>query len=285
MNTIKKDSIILFAVLCSFTFASVSCPPALAAPKEAVLTLNHLKNGNYLVPDLACGYTPVQLKNGQGEADGIKVVFGQAIFGDLTGAKKTTAVVHLAYHTQELGWLQQLAFIQKNDNKLVQVADYILDDRCRLISLSVKNADVWVETTQPDDAGNGETRKLTRIHLSPAKTGCLLEACEFTTDASSGKLVPAQNLAPYISTVETRVGRLWRPTSVDRGEHVMVAFKIKPSGDIGDLTLSNSSEIQSANLAALKAVEEAAPFPPLPGGSEAALPICLDFQSNVSVKQ
>jgi TonB family protein len=282
MNMLKRNLLAALAVCIGLSFG-ISCPQAPAHPQQRTLTLDHLKNGSYLIPDLACGYTEVKLKSGQGENAGIKVVFGQAVFGSLANDKSLTAVVHLAYHTNELGWLQQLAFVQAKGNKLLQVADYILDDRCTLKSLYIKQGNVWVETATNDSPQKVAEMKLTKIHLSSSKEGCLLEACDFAIDRVSGKLVQAPNMAPYICSVESRVSRQWHPSRVDRGEHVMVTFKIRPTGQIEDLTLQDSSELQSANVAALKAVEEAAPFPPLPAGEP--LSMCLDFQANVSVKQ
>src|SRR5215469_13046246 len=119
---------------------------ALAAPQQRILTLHNLKNGTYLVPDLACGYTRVTLTDGKGETDGVKVVFGQAVFGTLSSSKNPMAVVHVAYHTDELGWLQELVFMQVQGHKLTQVAEYVLDDSCTLSQLNIKNGDCFVQT-------------------------------------------------------------------------------------------------------------------------------------------
>ena len=89
------------------------CLPSLAdTPHQTktILTFEHLRNGSYQIPDLACGYTTVKLQNGKGETDGVKVVLGRAAFGYLALNKQHVAALHLAYFTDELGWLQEIVF-------------------------------------------------------------------------------------------------------------------------------------------------------------------------------
>jgi len=261
--------------------ALVHTPAGSRAPLQkrvaSALTLDHLKNGSYLIPDLACGYTPVDLKDGHGEHDGVEVVFGRAVFGNLAGEKQPTAIVHLAYCTPELGWLQQLVFVKENNGKLVQIAEYSLDDRDQLQGISIEKGQVVVETT-----GHGMAdSKLTCIKVAQSKQGCLLEVSEWGEDGPAQASAPAE-LAPYLSKVEERVGNTWSPLSKDRGEHVVVAFKIQPSGEVADVHVSTSSEVASADQAAVEAVAQAGPFPPF--CDKEPIAVGLEFQAGVNLE-
>lgn len=282
MKTQPRTTKILVGALCAWLLTAPGLPSAAQTGRHAqsVLTLDHLKNGSYLIPDLSCGFTVVQLQNGQGDSDGVKAVFGQAVFGYLGGHKQPAAAVHLAYFTQELGWLEEIVFVKPENGKLLQVAEYNLDDRQELKDMSIANGKLELETQTVKD----HKRQFTRIAMAQSKQGCLLQVSQFERD-QTGKLSARADLAPYLTCVEDRICRCWSPLNKDRGEHVQVAFTIKPSGEVSDIRVNTSSEVESADAAATEAILQAAPFPPLPEKSDRPLSVCLDFQAGVTIKQ
>jgi TonB family protein len=74
--------------------------------------------------------------------------------------------------------------------------------------------------------------------------------------------------AYYIETLRGKISSSWYSALVSpglRGKHVAgVYFKILRNGRISDLELESKSGNNSLDLSALRAVENAAPFPPLP---------------------
>ncbi|NIM14444.1 MAG: TonB family protein [Candidatus Aminicenantes bacterium] len=74
--------------------------------------------------------------------------------------------------------------------------------------------------------------------------------------------------AYYIETLRSKISSSWYSALVSpglRGRFVAVVyFKISRNGRIQDLKLEEKSGINALDLSALRAVENAAPFPPLP---------------------
>jgi TonB family protein len=285
---VKNAKQTLPALLLALSFATAQAPALAAAAvhkasQPAVMTLEHLKNSCYQIPDLACGYKTVQLKNGIGYKDGIQVVFGTAVFGQLNKLQGTCAVVHIAYHDDSLGWLQQLIFVEQQNGKLVQIAEYNLEDQEVLQNLRILNGEAIANTTMRDPSVQNESAtidKITRMRLSPSNQGYMLTASEWQKDKTTSQLKPFVDIRPYMYMVEDRIGKHWAPSQTDRGEQVVVTFKIKPSGDIEDVRIANSSEVATADQAALEAVAHAAPFPAPP--STQPLDLCFAFQVGVN---
>lgn len=74
--------------------------------------------------------------------------------------------------------------------------------------------------------------------------------------------------AYYIETLKNKISSSWYNALISpgmRGRFVAVVyFKIMRNGRITDLKVSNKSGIGALDLSALRAIENAAPFPPLP---------------------
>ena len=88
--------------------------------------------------------------------------------------------------------------------------------------------------------------------------------------------------AYYIETLRNKVSSSWYSGLVSPGQRgqflVVVDFKILRNGQISDLKIVQKSGIRSLDLSALRAVENSAPFPPLPGDYPYSyLPISFDF--------
>ena len=101
---------------------------------------------------------------------------------------------------------------------------------------------------------------------------------------SKSPYVPGQDVdfGPYMADLQRRIKRAWRPPEDQRSIQEIVRFKIKRNGNILDLRLDPPTGIASADEAALKAVEGAAPFRPLPAGSldDVSIQFTLDYYAD-----
>jgi TonB family protein len=68
----------------------------------------------------------------------------------------------------------------------------------------------------------------------------------------------------YIAQTQSRIEENWTRSPVGSGAHARISFRIHADGSISDLTVAESSGFDTFDLAALRAVQNAAPFPPLP---------------------
>ena len=287
----SRRSLTILTMAGALVFNLLASAEAKPARTDQPMTLAHLKNGSFEIPDLACGYKVVKLTNGEFDQDGTQVVLGRVCFADINQDKKLDAVVHIASSVGGMGWTEQLAFIIEDKGKLLQVADYTLADNEEFKDVQVKNGAVHLRSLAPQvvtgqdiaEAGNRNSQqieKLAKIKLSKSGQSYTLRATEWQMDLTSGELKPYTNMSNYILSVEDRIGSRWQPTARDKAESVSVTFKILRNGDIADLSVSESSEIPSADSAALQAVAQAAPFAPLPAENQ-SIKVSLEFQGGV----
>lgn len=68
----------------------------------------------------------------------------------------------------------------------------------------------------------------------------------------------------YIAQLVALIDKSWVRPPVGPGVRAIVSFRIQRDGSISDVTMRLSSSIDVFDLAALRAVQNAAPFPPLP---------------------
>jgi TonB family protein len=71
----------------------------------------------------------------------------------------------------------------------------------------------------------------------------------------------------YYADLGRRIKRAWFPPKGNESKRVVVIFRVNQGGEMTNLRISTSSGVAVADNAALKAVENAAPFRPLPAGS------------------
>jgi protein TonB len=67
----------------------------------------------------------------------------------------------------------------------------------------------------------------------------------------------------YIAQTQSRIEENWTRSPVGEAR-ARISFRIHSDGSISDLTVAESSGFDTFDLAALRAVQNAAPFPPLP---------------------
>lgn len=89
------------------------------------------------------------------------------------------------------------------------------------------------------------------------------------------------DFGPYMAELQRRIKRAWFPPRIARSKRVQVIFKVHRNGEMTNLRLANSSGLTAADEAALKAIEAAAPFHPLPAGAPADVDIEFTFDYNV----
>ncbi len=89
------------------------------------------------------------------------------------------------------------------------------------------------------------------------------------------------DFGPYMADLQRRIKRAWFPPKGNESKRVSVVFKIHRDGQMSNLRLDKSSGLAIADQAALKAVENAAPFRPLPPGAPDDVDIQFTFDYNV----
>lgn len=89
------------------------------------------------------------------------------------------------------------------------------------------------------------------------------------------------DFGPYMADLQRRIKKHWFPPKGNESKRVVVVFKVHSGGELSNLHLDHSSGVAIADNAALKAVEDAAPFRPLPAGAPDAVDIQFTFDYNV----
>lgn len=75
------------------------------------------------------------------------------------------------------------------------------------------------------------------------------------------------DFGPYLADLRRRIKRAWFPPKRESSSRVELEFKVHDNGVMSDLRLHSSSGIAVVDQAALKSVENASPFRPLPAGA------------------
>lgn len=93
---------------------------------------------------------------------------------------------------------------------------------------------------------------------------------------------PTVDLVPYMSRLQSRIKQAWQPPEGEEGRRVVVFFKVHERGHLSELRIAKTSGLASADQAALQAVEDSAPFEPLPEGAPDDVEIDFSFDSHSS---
>ncbi len=89
------------------------------------------------------------------------------------------------------------------------------------------------------------------------------------------------DFGPYMADLQRRIKKHWFPPKGNESKRVMVIFKVHTDGTMSNLRIDRSSGVAVADKAALDAVENAAPFRPLPAGAPQDVDIQFTFDYNV----
>jgi TonB family protein len=92
----------------------------------------------------------------------------------------------------------------------------------------------------------------------------------------------SRDLAPYVTDVERRIKRAWFPPKGNESKRVVLQFKIHTDGALSNLRVDHSSGLAIADQAALKAIENGAPFRPLPANAPESINLQMKFGYDAS---
>jgi TonB family protein len=88
---------------------------------------------------------------------------------------------------------------------------------------------------------------------------------------------PKIDYEAFMKDLERRIKRAWFPPKFEEPKTMTVKFRVHQGGALSDLEIKDSSGSSIDDQAALKAVENASPFRPLPSGSEENIEIIFKF--------
>jgi TonB family protein len=89
------------------------------------------------------------------------------------------------------------------------------------------------------------------------------------------------DFGPYLAAMQRRIKKAWFPPKGNESKRVTLKFDIQRDGSVTNVRLQASSGVQVVDDAAIQAVQNAAPFAPLPKGSPDELDIKFTFDYNV----
>lgn len=85
----------------------------------------------------------------------------------------------------------------------------------------------------------------------------------------------------FEADLRRRIQKHWFPPAGQETKRIVIVFRILSGGDMRDLRVSVSSAVPEADWAAVKAIEAAAPFRPLPPGFPDAINVQFTFDANL----
>lgn len=92
---------------------------------------------------------------------------------------------------------------------------------------------------------------------------------------------PSPDYAWYMQELQRRIKRSWFPPKAPESKKVIVTFTIHKDGEPSNVRIFHSSGDHLSDEAAIRAVEHAAPFRPLPPGSESTIDVQFTFDYNL----
>ncbi len=98
----------------------------------------------------------------------------------------------------------------------------------------------------------------------------------FESDAQAQDI----DFTPYMTEMQRRIKQAWFPPKLNEYMRTIVVFKVHKNGEVTDLKLVTSSKNKIADDIALKAVDRASPFKPLPLGAPGDVDIQFTFDYN-----
>lgn len=118
-----------------------------------------------------------------------------------------------------------------------------------------------VKPAQPQPAGDAEASG--EAERLGAPTGNPLGTSAFGSEVA-GLDNPDFTYGYYIDQLLGAIDARWERPTLGGDVRALIAFRIGRDGSVSDLRVAESSGYNSFDLAALRAVKNAAPFPPLP---------------------
>lgn len=91
-------------------------------------------------------------------------------------------------------------------------------------------------------------------------------------------------LGDYIAQLNERIYAMWAQVELEHSEVATVRFVVAPAGDLLEADIVEAAPSSAANQAALDAVQQAAPFAPLPEAYQ-AMPLAIRIQFNYTLTE
>ena len=102
-----------------------------------------------------------------------------------------------------------------------------------------------------------------------------------TGTGNSGSGSGEVDMGPWMKELQKKIKHSWYPPKGNESKRIKVSFKVHKDGHITRVKLASSSGVQVADDAALKALDDAAPFAALPDGVGDDVDINFTFDYNV----
>ena len=102
-----------------------------------------------------------------------------------------------------------------------------------------------------------------------------------TGTGESGSGTGEVDMGPWMKELQKKIKHAWYPPKGNESKRIKVSFKVHKDGHISRVRLASSSGVQVADDAALKALDDAAPFAALPDGAGDDVDINFTFDYNV----
>lgn len=97
---------------------------------------------------------------------------------------------------------------------------------------------------------------------------------------------PSVDFAPYMKEINKRIKSNWHPPKIYKNKLVILRFKVLKDGKVNSIEVLKSSNIDAMDLAAQRAIEASAPFPPFPFSStEESIDMEFSFHYNLVGQQ
>ncbi|MBY0357841.1 MAG: TonB C-terminal domain-containing protein [Candidatus Obscuribacterales bacterium] len=107
----------------------------------------------------------------------------------------------------------------------------------------------------------------------------LMVVCSVTLIPADAE--PSRSLNPeikaYVLKVKEIIQKRWEPPKGYENKHIIATFSIRKNGEVANLVLKVPSGIPAADEAALKAINESAPFAALPASAPGDARIVFSF--------
>lgn len=133
-----------------------------------------------------------------------------------------------------------------------------------------------VNSLPPQAASKDVSAAKKNLWKGTVRTGALVNKSKRTNDAKA--LLSQPEVLDFIKKVHKNISGNWHP--VKGSQPVEIAFKIAPDGSLIYARMEKSSGIDACDKAAMDAMHNAAPFPPIPQGVEMFDSFVFGFDKN-----
>lgn len=124
-------------------------------------------------------------------------------------------------------------------------------------------------------------QKILALKNVPAPPASIEFQLFVSDDHKKFQLTADPDFGTYMADLQRRIKKHWFPPKGKESERIATTFTVSRSGGLSGLRLKSASNNEAANKAAVEAIQDAAPFRPLPDGSPNTVDIQFTFDFNV----